>query len=99
MMTMDVEFIVYALRFSTSVEGDKIRKRDEWSKWVPASKRSASEEKIGGNDKDFPENVTSKDNFKNSSKHTAFFSRGRSNGGQLSLKQFHYDGLRGRQTK
>nr|VDD04046.1 unnamed protein product [Brassica rapa] len=37
MMTMDVEFIVYALRFSTSVEGDKIRKRDEWSKWVPAS--------------------------------------------------------------
>ncbi|KAF8087890.1 hypothetical protein N665_0564s0025 [Sinapis alba] len=78
MMTMDVEFIVYALRFSTSVEvqGDKIRKRDEWSKWVPASKRSASEEKIGDNDKDSSESVTSKDNFKNSSKPTAFSSEG-----------------------
>ncbi|KAJ4910874.1 La-related protein 1A [Raphanus sativus] len=78
MMTMDVEFIVYALRFSHSVEvqGDKIRKRDEWSKWVPASKRSASEEKIGDNDKDSSESVTSKDNFKNSSKPTAFSSEG-----------------------
>nr|VDD20204.1 unnamed protein product [Brassica oleracea] len=78
MMTMDVEFIVYALRFSTSVEvqGDKIRKRDEWSKWVPASKRSASEQKTGDNDKDSPESVTSKDNFKKSSKPTAFFSEG-----------------------
>ncbi|KAF2563770.1 hypothetical protein F2Q70_00014599 [Brassica cretica] len=78
MMTMDVEFIVYALRFSTSVEvqGDKIRKRDEWSKWVPASKRSASEQKTGDNDKDSSESVTSKDNFKNSSKPTAFSSEG-----------------------
>ncbi|CAH8362377.1 unnamed protein product [Eruca vesicaria subsp. sativa] len=78
MMTMDVEFIVHALRFSKSVEvqGDKIRKRDEWSKWVPASKRSASEEKIGDNAKDSSESVTSKDNCKNSSKPTAFSSEG-----------------------
>ncbi|KAG2311210.1 hypothetical protein Bca4012_025662 [Brassica carinata] len=78
MMTMDVEFIVYALRFSKSVEvqGDKIRKRDEWSKWVSASKRSASEEKIGDNDKDFSESVTSKDSFKKSSKPTMFSSEG-----------------------
>ena len=27
------------------------------------------------------------------------FERGRSNGGRLSLKQFHSDGLKGRQTK
>ncbi|KAH0896113.1 hypothetical protein HID58_045681 [Brassica napus] len=83
MMTMDVEFIVYALRFSTSVEvqGDKIRKRDEWSKWVPASKRPASEQKTGDNDKDSSESVTSKDNFKNSSKPTAFSSEGAQSSG------------------
>uniref|UniRef100_A0A1J3JFN5 La-related protein 1A n=1 Tax=Noccaea caerulescens TaxID=107243 RepID=A0A1J3JFN5_NOCCA len=72
MMTMDVEFIVYALGFSTSVEvqGDKIRKRDMWSKWVP-SKRSASEEKIVDSDKDSSESITSRENFGNPSKGTS----------------------------
>ncbi|XP_018446257.1 la-related protein 1A isoform X1 [Raphanus sativus] len=80
MMTTDVEFIVYALGYSKSVEvlGEKIRRRDEWSKWVPASKRSASEEKIGDNDGDSPENTTRRDNSeiqsKGTSKPTAFSS-------------------------
>ncbi|CAH2072227.1 unnamed protein product [Thlaspi arvense] len=72
-MTMDVEFIVYALGFSTSVEvqGDKIRKRDKWSKWLPTSKRADSEEKIGDSDKDSSEGITSRDSFRNPSKGTS----------------------------
>ncbi|CAL9231086.1 unnamed protein product [Arabidopsis halleri] len=69
-MTMDVDFIVYALGFSNSVEvqGDQIRKRDKWSDWIPASKKSASGEKIGDSDKDSLESITSGDNFGNPSK-------------------------------
>ncbi|KFK26365.1 hypothetical protein AALP_AA8G239200 [Arabis alpina] len=72
-MTMDVEFIVYALGFSNSVEvqGDKIRKRDKWSEWVPASKKSASEDKIGDGDKDSSESLTNRDNSKNPSQGTS----------------------------
>ncbi|KAL1204265.1 La-related protein 1A [Cardamine amara subsp. amara] len=68
-MTMDVDFIVYALGFSNFVEvqGDKVRKR-EWAKWVLTSKRSASEEKIGDTDKDSTEPITSRDTFGNPSK-------------------------------
>ncbi|KAJ4842470.1 hypothetical protein Tsubulata_001824 [Turnera subulata] len=38
-MTTDIQFILDALQSSSTVEvqGDKIRKRDEWSKWIPAS--------------------------------------------------------------
>ncbi|KAL0735362.1 hypothetical protein Bca4012_011572 [Brassica carinata] len=73
MMAMDVEFIVYALGSSNSVEvqGEKIRRRDEWSKWVPASKWSASEEKVGENDGDSPESTTSRDNSEKQSKGTS----------------------------
>ncbi|CAA7061155.1 unnamed protein product [Microthlaspi erraticum] len=73
MMTMDVEFIVYALGFSTTVEveGDKIRRREMWSKWVPASKRSASEEKIGDSDKESSESITSREYSGNPSKGTS----------------------------
>ncbi|XP_065861546.1 la-related protein 1A [Euphorbia lathyris] len=36
-MTTDVSFILDALQSSSTVEvkGDKIRRRDEWSKWIP----------------------------------------------------------------
>uniref|UniRef100_M4CDT1 HTH La-type RNA-binding domain-containing protein n=1 Tax=Brassica campestris TaxID=3711 RepID=M4CDT1_BRACM len=73
MMTMDVEFIVYALGYSSSVEvqGEKIRRRDEWAKWVPASKRSDSEEKVGDNDGDSPESTTSRDNSEKQSNDTS----------------------------
>ncbi|KAF2572662.1 hypothetical protein F2Q70_00005717 [Brassica cretica] len=73
MMTMDLEFIVYALGYSSSVEvqGEKIRRRDEWSKWVPASKRSDSEEKVGDKDGDSPESTTSRDNSEKQSKDTS----------------------------
>ncbi|CAN8244259.1 unnamed protein product [Cochlearia groenlandica] len=79
-MTMDIEFILYALIFSSSVEvqGYRIRKRGTWSKWVPASKRAASEEKIGNmlktlqyilkSDEESPENITTRDHFENSSR-------------------------------
>ncbi|KAJ0266520.1 La-related protein 1A [Hirschfeldia incana] len=73
MMTTDVEFIVYALGYSSSVEvqDEKIRRRDEWSKWVPASKTSVSEEKVGENDGDSPESTTSRDNSEKQSKGTS----------------------------
>ncbi|XP_010420964.1 PREDICTED: la-related protein 1A-like [Camelina sativa] len=69
-MTMDVDFIVYALGFSNSVEvqGDKMRKRDKWSEWAPPSKKSVSLEKTGDSDKGSPESITSGDNYGNSSK-------------------------------
>lgn len=53
------------------LQGDKIRKRDNWSKWVPASKRSASEEKIGDSDKGSSKSITSRDHFRNPSKGTS----------------------------
>ncbi|KAF8113372.1 hypothetical protein N665_0050s0030 [Sinapis alba] len=86
MMTTDVEFIVYALGYSKSVEvqGEKIRRRDEWCKWVPASKRSASEGKIGDNDGDSPESTTSRDNSEKQSKSTSKPSACSSEGAQRS---------------
>lgn len=38
-MSTDIRFIVDALQSSRTLEvqGDKVRKREEWSKWVPAS--------------------------------------------------------------
>ncbi|KAE8688842.1 hypothetical protein F3Y22_tig00110954pilonHSYRG00112 [Hibiscus syriacus] len=38
-MSTDVQFIMDALQSSSTVEaqGDKIRRRDEWSKWIPTS--------------------------------------------------------------
>ncbi|KAF3455221.1 hypothetical protein FNV43_RR05669 [Rhamnella rubrinervis] len=38
-MSTDIPFILEALQGSSTVEvqGDKIRRRDEWSKWIPAS--------------------------------------------------------------
>lgn len=50
------------------LQGDQIRKRDKWSDWIPASKKSASVEKIGDSDKDSLESITSGDNFGNPSK-------------------------------
>ncbi|ESQ42139.1 hypothetical protein EUTSA_v10012690mg [Eutrema salsugineum] len=72
-MTMDVDFIVYALGFSNSVEvqGDKIRKRDRWFNWVPASKRSVSEEKSRDSEKDSSDSMTSRDTPRNHSKGTS----------------------------
>ncbi|XP_010541709.1 PREDICTED: la-related protein 1A-like [Tarenaya hassleriana] len=55
-MTTEIPFILYALQFSSLIEvqGDKIRRRDQWSKWVPASKRQNPEEKIGNNGEEDP---------------------------------------------
>ncbi|GMI92095.1 hypothetical protein HRI_002878800 [Hibiscus trionum] len=41
-MSTDIQFILDALLDSSTIEvqGDKIRKRDEWSKWVPASSKT-----------------------------------------------------------
>lgn len=38
-MSTDIQFILDALQSSTAVEvqGDKVRRRDEWSKWIPSS--------------------------------------------------------------
>ncbi|KAI9388141.1 hypothetical protein POPTR_009G018100v4 [Populus trichocarpa] len=42
-MTLDISFILDALQCSGSIEvqGDKVRKRDDWSKWIPASSQQA----------------------------------------------------------
>lgn len=47
-MTMDIPFILDALQSSSTVEvqGDKIRRRDEWSKWIPASTEHTSSSKM-----------------------------------------------------
>jgi la-related protein 1 len=50
------------------LQGDQIRKRDKWSDWIPASKKSTSAETIGDGDKDSPKSITSGDNFGNPSK-------------------------------
>ncbi|XP_022729264.1 la-related protein 1A-like isoform X2 [Durio zibethinus] len=41
-MSTDIQFILDALLSSSNVEvqGDKIRRRDEWSKWIPASSKT-----------------------------------------------------------
>ncbi|KDP46005.1 hypothetical protein JCGZ_14912 [Jatropha curcas] len=46
-MTTDIPFILDALQSSSTVEvqGDKIRRRDEWSKWIPASMEHTSSSK------------------------------------------------------
>lgn len=43
-MSTDIPFILDALQASNTVEvqGDKIRRRDEWAKWLPASADSTS---------------------------------------------------------
>ncbi|XP_004149652.1 LOW QUALITY PROTEIN: la-related protein 1A [Cucumis sativus] len=43
-MSTDISFILDSLHSSANVEvqGDKVRKRDEWSKWVPVSADSKS---------------------------------------------------------
>ncbi|XP_050235996.1 la-related protein 1A isoform X2 [Mercurialis annua] len=43
-MTTDIPFILDSLLSSSTVEvqGDKIRRRDEWSKWIAASKEHSS---------------------------------------------------------
>ncbi|KAI3419058.1 HTH La-type RNA-binding domain-containing protein [Psidium guajava] len=43
-MCTDIQFILYALQSSSTIEvkGDKIRKRDEWSKWVRKRNESTS---------------------------------------------------------
>ncbi|KAF8045114.1 hypothetical protein N665_5582s0002, partial [Sinapis alba] len=91
MMTMDVEFIVYALGFSSSVEvqGDKIRKRHNWSKWVPACKRSAAQENFGDSDKDSSESTTIRDDSKNLSKGTSKPTARSSEGAQSSKTSMH----------
>ncbi|KAJ8766804.1 hypothetical protein K2173_008358 [Erythroxylum novogranatense] len=45
-MTTDIPFILYALQSSSAVEvqGDKIRKREDWLKWIPMSAEHASSE-------------------------------------------------------
>ncbi|KAJ6904726.1 hypothetical protein NC652_022682 [Populus alba x Populus x berolinensis] len=42
-MTVDISLILDALQCSGSIEvqGDKVRKRDDWSKWIPASSLQA----------------------------------------------------------
>ncbi|KAG4198683.1 hypothetical protein ERO13_A05G101900v2 [Gossypium hirsutum] len=46
-MSTDIQFILDALLVSSTIEvqGDKIRRRDEWSKWVPASSKTALSQK------------------------------------------------------
>ncbi|KAF2324141.1 hypothetical protein GH714_008072 [Hevea brasiliensis] len=46
-MTTDILFILDALQSSSTVEvqGDKIRRRDEWLKWIPASAEYTSSSK------------------------------------------------------
>ncbi|XP_031389019.1 la-related protein 1A isoform X2 [Punica granatum] len=43
-MCTDIQFILYSLQSSSSVEvkGDKIRRRDDWSKWLPSSSANSS---------------------------------------------------------
>ncbi|KAL1098521.1 hypothetical protein V6Z11_D05G105600 [Gossypium hirsutum] len=46
-MSTDIQFILDALLVSSTIEvqGDKIRRRDEWSKWVPASSKTTLSQK------------------------------------------------------
>ncbi|KAK8361581.1 hypothetical protein V6Z12_A03G048100 [Gossypium hirsutum] len=45
-MSTDIQFILDALQSSSTVEvqGDKIRRRDEWSKWIPVGSTTLSSE-------------------------------------------------------
>lgn len=52
-MSTDIPFILDALQISNAVEvqGDKVRKRDEWPKWIPAAKeKPITASKINDND-------------------------------------------------
>ncbi|KAK6246928.1 hypothetical protein QUC31_018493 [Theobroma cacao] len=59
-MSTDIKFILDALLSSSTVEvqGDKIRRRDEWSKWIPASSKTSLSSEAPATRYEFVENVT-----------------------------------------
>ncbi|XVF20205.1 hypothetical protein REPUB_Repub11eG0177900 [Reevesia pubescens] len=59
-MSTDIQFILDALLSSTTVEvkGDKIRRRDEWSKWIPDSSKTTLSSEAQAAEHQLVENVT-----------------------------------------
>ncbi|KAJ6750493.1 hypothetical protein OIU85_001068 [Salix viminalis] len=74
-MTTDISLILDALQSSGSIEvqGEKIRKRDDWSKWIPASSQQAMSLKAQTSE-DQPGENAEEDNTKGLSKESAEFS-------------------------
>ncbi|XVE79731.1 hypothetical protein DITRI_Ditri14bG0080400 [Diplodiscus trichospermus] len=58
-MSTDIPFILDALQSSSAVEveGDKIRRRDAWSKWIPASSKTALSSEAQASQNQLGENV------------------------------------------
>ncbi|XVF46377.1 hypothetical protein PTKIN_Ptkin03bG0022200 [Pterospermum kingtungense] len=59
-MSTDIQFILDALLSSSTVEvqGDNIRRRDEWSKWIPAISKTTLSSEAQATQYDLAENVT-----------------------------------------
>lgn len=74
-MTTDIPFILDALQSSSMVEvqGDKIRRRDEWSKWIPASTEHTSTSKTQTSESHIV-NRTKQDNARGFSKENVEYS-------------------------